>query len=138
LYVKFQAAAKFARSAKCVYLESLTTAGICSYFVLMPEPSGRQKPSAWTLSKAHGAGQLVRVRCGHCNITRHYQPADLQRLAGDVPADGIRMRCEKCGKSGWMRVSFESLPAAERQAIRVRRLAEVRTVRKVIWRDETE
>jgi ribosomal protein S27AE len=104
----------------------------------MPEQPPPKRPSAWTLSKAHGAGQLVRVRCGHCNITRHYQPADLQQLAGDVPADGIRMRCEKCGKSEWMRATFEALPAAERQAIRVRRLAEVRMVRKAIWRDEAE
>jgi hypothetical protein len=63
-------------------------------------------------------------------------PADLQQLAGDVPADGIRMRCDTCGKREWMRVSFENVPAAERQRVRVRRLAEVRMVRKVIWRDE--
>jgi hypothetical protein len=102
----------------------------------MPEQPPSKRPSAWTLSKAHRAGQLVRVRCGHCNIARHYVPADLQRLAGDLPAAAIKMRCEKCGKSEWMRVSFENLPAAERQEIRVRRLAEVRLVRKVIWRDE--
>jgi hypothetical protein len=104
----------------------------------MPEPSGRQKPSVWTLSKAHGAGELVRVRCAHCNIVRHYYPADLQKLAGDVPAAAIKMRCEECGKREWMRISFERLPAAERQGIRIRRLAEVRTVRKVVWRDEAE
>jgi hypothetical protein len=102
----------------------------------MPEPSGRQKPGAWTLSKAHGAGELVRVRCAHCNIVRHYHPADLQKLAGDLPAAAIRMRCEKWGKTEWMRVSFENLPAAEWQAIRVRRLAAVKMVRKVIWQDE--
>jgi hypothetical protein len=88
------------------------------------------------LSKARDAGELVRVQCVHCHIRRHYHPADLQRLVGDVPAAAIKMRCEKCGKSEWMRVSFENLPAAERQDIRVRRLAEVRLVRKIIWRDE--
>lgn len=114
----------------------LPAQGICSYFVLMAEPSGRQKPSAWTLSKAHDAGELVRARCAHCNIRRHYYPADLKRLAGDLPADSIRMRCEKCGSTEWMRVSFETLSAVERQAIRVRRLAEVRMVRKIKWLDE--
>ncbi|NGO54628.1 hypothetical protein [Allomesorhizobium camelthorni] len=102
----------------------------------MPEPSGRQKPSAWTLSKAHDAGELVRVRCAHCNIVRHYYPTDLQKLAGDLPAAAIQMRCEKCGKTEWMRATFERLSAAERQAIRVRRLAGVKMVRKVIWQDE--
>jgi hypothetical protein len=47
-----------------------------------------------------------------------------------------RMRCKQCKKSEWMRVSFESLSAAERQAIRLRPLAEVKMVRKVIWLDE--
>ena len=102
----------------------------------MPEQPPPKRPSAWTLSKAHGACQLVRVRCGHCNITRHYQPADLQRLAGDVPASAIKMRCEKCGKREWMRATFETLPAAERQGIRVRRLVDVKTRRIPVWRDE--
>ena len=90
----------------------------------MPEQSGKQRPSAWTLSKAHDSGQLVRVTCVHCSVKRWYAPADLQRLLGDIPADAIRM------------ASFERPSAAERQAIKLRRLAEVRTVRKVIWRDE--
>jgi hypothetical protein len=76
--------------------------------------------------KSTGAGELARVRCVHCNITRYYQPADLQVLAGDIPAAAIRMRCEKCGKGEWIRITFERLPAAQRQAIRVRRLAEIR------------
>ena len=72
----------------------------------MPEPSGRQKPSASTLSKVHDAGELARVRCAHCNIVRHYYPTDLQKLAGDLPAAAIQMRCEKCGKTEWMRANL--------------------------------
>jgi hypothetical protein len=102
----------------------------------MPEQSGHQKPSAWTLSKAHDSGQLVRVGCVHCSVKRWYAPADLQWLLGDIPADAIRMRCERCKKTEWIRASFERPSAAERQAIKLRRLAEVRTVRKVVWRDE--
>ena len=46
------------------------------------------------------------------------------------------MRCERCKKTEWIRASFERPSAAERQAIKLRRLAEVRTVRKATWRDE--
>jgi hypothetical protein len=102
----------------------------------MPEPSGKQRPSTWTLSKSHDASELVRAWCAHCNIRHHYYPAELRRLAGDVPAAAIRMRCTKCGSTEWMRVTFECLTAAERQTIRVRRLVGIRMVRKVIWRDE--
>jgi hypothetical protein len=35
-----------------------------------------------------------------------------------------------------MRATFETLPAAERQAIRVRRLVDVKTRRIPVWRDE--
>ena len=89
-----------------------------------------------TLSKAAQRGEIVRACCGHCHITRFYDPGDLQRVAGNVPADAIRMRCERCGKTDWIRGSFELLPAAERQRIPLRRLVEIRMVRKVIWGDE--
>lgn len=102
----------------------------------MPEqPPSKPALHPWTLSKAHGVGQLVRVCCGHCNITRHYQPADLQRLAGDITAAVVRMRCERCKKTEWMRVTFESLSAGERQTIRVRRLTGVKIRRIPVWRD---
>ncbi len=96
----------------------------------------KQRPSAWTLSGAHDSGQLVRVSYVHCNRRHWYIPADVRRLLGDIPADAIRMRCERCKKTEWTRASFERPFAAERQAIKLRRLAEVKTVRRVIWRDE--
>jgi hypothetical protein len=102
----------------------------------MPEPSGREKPSAWTLSKADESGQVVRISCVHCHLKRWYAPADLQQLLGDIPAGAIRMRCERCRKTEWIRASFERPSAAERQAIKLRRLAGIKMVRKVIWRDE--
>ena len=44
----------------------------------------KQRPSAWTLSKAHDSGQLVRVTCVYCSVKHWYAPADLQRLLGDI------------------------------------------------------
>lgn len=90
------------------------------------------------LSDAHAAGQLLTVRCGHCRTTRHYLPGDVITVLGDVGLYGIvgRMRCEKCGDREWLSASFSMPSARERQGMRVRRLAKVETVRKVVWRDE--
>lgn len=103
----------------------------------MPEPSSQPRMQGrWALANADQSGQIVRVECYHCSITRHYYPADLQALLGNVQPGGIRMRCEKCRKTDWIQASFVRLSAAERQAIRMRKLVEVRMVRKVIWQDE--
>jgi hypothetical protein len=46
------------------------------------------------------------------------------------------MRCEKCHKTEWLMATFCHLTGAERAAVCVRRLAEIKTVRRVVWRDE--
>ena len=79
---------------------------------------------------------MVCVECGLCNIKRHYYPADLKTLLGDISADEIRMRCDRCHKSEFVNALFVRLSGPERQSIRMRKLAEVRMVRKVIWQDE--
>lgn len=51
-----------------------------------------------------------RLRCffGACKRFMHNLAAgteqDLQKLAGDVPAAAIRMRCVKCGSTEWLLV----------------------------------
>lgn len=105
----------------------------------MPDTGGRPKRGgAWKLSNAHETGQLVLVRCGICNVKRWYQPGDLRDIFGDVEAElvGGKMSCERCGKNDFMHAETQSPSARERQSIRVRRLAEIRTIRRVIWRDE--
>lgn len=103
----------------------------------MPEPSRRTRRVVQTLCRAHEIGQLIRVRCINCNITRHYLPGDLLKLMGDIPFWDVEryMRCERC-----RRREFDVdilLPSAVQSAkIRVRRLVEIRMVRKVIWRDD--
>ncbi|MER8639187.1 hypothetical protein [Mesorhizobium sp. M1365] len=108
-------------------------------FWAMPDTGGRRKRgSAWTLSNAHEVGQLVVVQCGLCNVKRWSQPSDLWEIFGDVEAEqvGSKMSCERCGKNEFMHVETQNPSARERQIIRVRRLAEIRIVRRVIWRDE--
>ena len=108
-------------------------------FLVMPDTGGRRKRGgAWTLSNAHEVGQLVRVQCGLCNVRRWYQPKDLMEIFGDVEAElvGGKMNCERCGKNDCMHVQTQNPSARERQDIRVRRLAEIRVVRRMVWRDE--
>lgn len=105
----------------------------------MPDTGGRRKRGGeWKLSNAHEIGQLVLVRCGLCNVKRWYQPSDLREIFGDIEANlvGSRMSCDRCGKNEFINAETQSPSARERQGIRVRRLAEVRMVRKVVWRDE--
>ncbi|TIS90620.1 MAG: hypothetical protein E5W89_12060 [Mesorhizobium sp.] len=105
----------------------------------MPDTGGRRKRgSAWTLSNAHDIGQLVLVRCGLCNVKRWYQPSDLRDIFGDIEAEqvGSKMTCERCGKNDFMHAETINPTAGERQGIRVRRLTEIRVVRRVVWRDE--
>jgi len=73
----------------------------------------------------------------NCNITRHYLPGDLVKLFGDIPFWDIegKMRCERCKRRDFD--ACVTLPSAEeRLKIRVRRLVDIRMVRRVIWRDE--
>ncbi|RWP18059.1 MAG: hypothetical protein EOR01_23565 [Mesorhizobium sp.] len=101
----------------------------------MPEPSRRTRRVVQTLCRAHQVGQLVRVRCVNCNITRHYLPGDLAKLVGDIPFWDVdkRMRCERCKRR---EVDILLPSASEGMKIRVRRLAEIRMVRRVIGRDD--
>lgn len=91
-----------------------------------------------TLGQAHLAGQLVRVTCQYCHITRHFTPVDLERLLGDAPFSSVlgSMRCEKCRRCDYLVGALVIPTAEERATLRVRRLVNVRYLRRVIWRDE--
>ncbi|CCV03301.1 conserved hypothetical protein [Mesorhizobium metallidurans STM 2683] len=106
---------------------------------MMPDIGGRRKRgSEWRLSNAHETGQLVLVRCGLCSVKRWYQPGDLREIFGDIEAElvGHKMSCERCGKNDCIHAETQNPSARERQGIRVRRLVEIRMVRRVIWKDE--
>jgi hypothetical protein len=105
----------------------------------MPEqpPSNRKRP-LHPLSVADQIGQIARVSCQFCRITRHYSPGDLVQLIGDVGIDRVqhRMRCEKCGRSDYLVARLILPTELERQSIKLRRLDKVWWVKKVSWRDE--
>ena len=69
--------------------------------------------------------------------TRHFEPTDLERLLGDVPFHALldRMRCE-CRRRDYLVAALTIPTAEERLKIRVRRLVDVRYMRRIVWRDE--
>ena len=104
----------------------------------MPDNSGRSRRHAIrTLSQAHEVGQFVRISCEWCHIRRTYLPDDLRKVVGDVDLDQItrRMRCEKCRKRDYLTAVYWFPSAQEKAILVVRRLSEIRMVRRIIWRD---
>lgn len=105
----------------------------------MPDqPPEKRHHFRFTLSRAWEQGRYVRACCGHCNVRRIYDARDMIQVAGDVDADTLagRFRCEKCRGRGWMQVEFWAPTAGELVGLTVRRLVEIRMVRRIRWRDE--
>ena len=106
----------------------------------MAENSGRSRRDVIrTLSQAHEVGQFVSISCEWCNIRRNYLPDDLRKVVGDVDIDHItrQMRCEKCRRRGYLTAVYWFPSAHEKTTLTVRRLAEIRMVRRIIWRDSS-
>ncbi|MFB2553907.1 hypothetical protein [Ensifer soli] len=91
----------------------------------------------WTLRKAAEIGQLVRVTCKRCRVTRTYMCGDLATLLGDIEVRDVeqRMRCEGCGSKDYLAAKTLLPSAEERQTMVIRRLVEVKTRRVPIWQD---
>jgi hypothetical protein len=95
----------------------------------------------FTLAEADENGQVVSIVCKWCRVTRHYLPTDLVKLLGaGAVLDDVRgrFRCERCGKADHLRAWISLPSAAERQAMRFRRLKGVRVSRRPVWVDDTE
>lgn len=89
------------------------------------------------LSQADDCGTIVKVTCTRCRITRYYRPRDLMVLMGNIPTVKVyqKMRCAKCQQTEQME-SDTLIPTAEQWlTLKVRRLVEIRYVRKIIWAD---
>jgi len=102
----------------------------------MPEPYWPKRKGAFTLSDADRNDMLIRVRCPYDKRERWFLPAELRQVYGDIEVDDLvfPLKCTRCGSLS--EVKGEVPPAAERQKITLRRLVEVRYVRRAKWRDE--
>jgi hypothetical protein len=92
---------------------------------------------AFTLAHASELGQIVRVTCQHCRITRRYMAKDLLLLCGPIGIHEIpgNFRCEKCDRKEFMVADWESLYGCVPGKIKVRKLIRIELVRKPIWED---
>ena len=109
--------------------------------------SAKEKQTLWlsareisdlpTMSTAVELGQFIKISCTWCRVSHCYDPADLKQLLGDVPFVNIEIhfRCSDCGKKEYMMAYIENPPARERVGTTVRRLVEIRTVRRPVWKD---
>lgn len=104
----------------------------------MPDAGGRRKRGhRWHLSDAHDIGQLIRINCGLCNTKRWFVPGDLVQVLGNLDIDiAGKLLCVKCVRKDYTRAESHNLTGSERQGVRLRRLQEIKMVRRVIWRDE--
>lgn len=104
----------------------------------MPERHNLPRHAISSLWEANAYGQLVRIECQWCSITRFYRPDDLIQLMGNRTLDRIawKMRCDRCKRQDYLNVSFFLPTAREMEGRTVRRLVRVQTIRWPIWRDE--
>jgi len=107
----------------------------------MPEkaPSRMDVLSAPTLSSYAQGSHFVKITCELCRVQRFYEPVDIMQLCGNISVRQIakQFRCEKCGRKDYLDVDLVSPSAAERPGMSVRRLTEIRIIRKPVWKDVT-
>lgn len=114
--------------------------GICSYFVLMPEPYWPTKKSEYRLADAAKTSRYARIKCRYCKTERFYLVEELRVVFGNVECDDVLYRndwrCVKCGKLNTLGLHMENPSAADLQKVKTRRIARIDYVRKITWRDE--
>ncbi|PWE54032.1 hypothetical protein DEM27_22195 [Metarhizobium album] len=106
------------------------------YRKLAMHPAVRAK--AFTLAHAHESNLYVRVHCKWCRISRLYYAKDILRLCGDVLIDEVppQMRCEKCRRKDHLDAQYDTVYGPDVGKTKIRRLVEIKTIRRPIWIDE--
>lgn len=87
-------------------------------------------------ANASGGSSLIRVACPYCKLTRHYFPADLIQIFGDIEIDDImrRTNCEKCQSRIDAKLIWPS--GKEAVGIKIRRLVAIKIRRVPVWRED--
>lgn len=93
--------------------------------------------SASTLSSYANGSYYVKIACAHCRIKRFYDPVDLMQLCGNISVRRIarQFRCEQCNKKDYLTADLVSPPSKELVGMNVRRLVQIRIIRKPVWKD---
>ena len=93
--------------------------------------------SAPTLRNYANGSHYVKIDCALCQVKRFYEPVDLLQLCGNISVRQIakQFRCEQCKRKDYLTADLVSPPSRELVGMSVRRLTEIRIIRKPIWRD---
>lgn len=106
----------------------------------MPEPYWPKRKKGYSISDAMRLYEIAAIRCHYCKTEKFYLLSELKALFGDIEVDDViyvqRWRCVNCGRTDTMHIDVTKPSAAERQAMTIRRIAQIEYVRKVTWRDE--
>lgn len=105
----------------------------------MPEQNGLTRwQRMHTLTKAEETGQIVKIECMYCRITRRYRCRDLLKLCGDVPIDEIvpHFRCEVCKRKEYLQAEFELPRGADTGKLQIRKLVRIKMVPRPVWKDD--
>lgn len=106
----------------------------------MPEPYWPKRKGTYPISEAEKNTRYARVWCTYCKHERYFRLADLRTAFGNIECDDIvyqgRWRCSNCDGKGSLDCKVEDPPASK--SITVRRLVEVRYVRRPVWKDERQ
>jgi hypothetical protein len=111
----------------------------------MPESNRKWPPhphvaaQEQTMSKAKDIGQLVKITCTWCRLSRRYRAGDMLLVCGDVAIFDIpgRFRCEKCKRKDYMDAIFELPSAREMVGMTIRKLVRIKTIQRPVWEDVT-
>ncbi|SCB38940.1 hypothetical protein [Rhizobium hainanense] len=105
----------------------------------MPEkaPTRVDVLSAPTLSYYATGSYYVKIDCALCRVKRFYEPVDLLQLCGNISVRHIakQFRCEQCNRKDYLTADLVSSPSNELVGMNLRRLVQIRIIRKPIWKD---
>ena len=105
----------------------------------MPEkPASRTDVlSAPTLSSYSNGSYYIKIDCALCRLKRFYEPVDLLQLCGNITIRRIaqQFRCEQCNRKDYLTAEMLSPSSNELVGMQVRRLVQIRIIRKPIWKD---
>jgi hypothetical protein len=93
--------------------------------------------SAPTLSHYGTGTYYIKIDCAHCRVKHLYDPADLIKLCGDIQVRRIarQFRCQLCKRKDYLSSELLSPTASELAGMKVRKLIEIKLIRRPVWQD---
>lgn len=102
----------------------------------MPEP---YRKKAYLISMAEKHARYAMIWCRYCKQERYFRLAELRAVFGDIDCDDVvdrhNWRCTNCDKGARVDLELKD-PPADGSGI-VRRLVEIKTIKRPVWRDES-